>query len=186
MQHLSITDDVINEICKHVQSGACYRDAYLLAGINHYTGSHWRKVALEKARDGISADDDMHVKLFLKMDAAKAAYYQSLVKTVNEAAANPKCWQAAMTLLERTQPEIYSRFTRLKEYTDLDIDPDQDTPVQIISKIMKAIMSGKISAKEGEQMSNVVAALVKTDEVTEVKDMLAKTLAFREELKKDG
>lgn len=186
MQHIGITDEIIIKICEKVRNGICFRDAYLLAGINNHTGSNWRKEALKDTENGLTADDSLYIKLSRAMDVAKAEYHSALVECVNQAALIPQHWQAAMTLLERTKPEVYSRFTRLKEYKDLDINPAEDTPLVIISKVLKAIIAGKISAKEGEQMSNIIGALVKTEENTEIKDMLAKALALRDELKKES
>jgi len=184
MQHVGITDEIVEKICAKVRKGICFRDSYLLAGINNHTGSEWRKRAIKDKADNLSAEDSLYIKLSDKMDAAKAEYHESLVDCVNQAALIPQHWQAAMTLLERTKPEVYSRFVRLKEYKDLDINPAEDSPVVIISKVLKAIIGGKISPKEGEQMANIIGALVKTEENTEIKSMLAQALAFRDTLKK--
>lgn len=183
MQHIGITDAIIDKICEKVRKGVCFRDAYLLAGINNFTGSRWRKQALKDKSNNLTPEVSLYIKLSNAMDVAKADYHESLVECVNKAGKIPKHWQAAMTMLERTNPEIYSRFTRLKSYDDLNINPAEDSPIEIISKVLTAILDGKISAKEGEQMANIIGALVKTDENTEVKSMLARALAFRDTLK---
>jgi len=183
MQHVNITEDVIDSICEFVKTGTSFRDAYLLAGINKYTGRHWRAMALKDIRAEKSPSESVYIKLSLAMDKAKATYMRSLVDCVNLAGKDPKNWQAAMTLMERRDPETYSRFTRLKSYDDLNIDSKKDTPLEIIAKVLTAILDGKISVKEGEQMANIIGTVVKTDENTEVKSMLAQAIAFRDELK---
>lgn len=183
MQHVNITDDVITSICEFVRTGTSFRDAYLLAGVNKYTGRHWRAMALKDIRADKSPSESVYIKLSQAMDKAKATYIRSLVDCVNLAGKDPKNWQAAMTLMERRDPETYSRFTRLKSFDELGINPQEDSPIEIISKVLTAILDGKLSTKEGEQMANIIGTIVKTDENTEVKSMLAQAIAFRDALK---
>jgi hypothetical protein len=186
MQHIGITDEKIKSICEFVRKGVCFRDSYLLAGINNHTGSEWRKQAIKDKQNNLTATISLYIRLSDAMDVARAEYHAELVQCVREAGREPKHWQAAMTLLERTKPEVYSRFVRLKEYQDLDINPAEDSPVVIISKVLTAIVKGKVSTKEGEQIANIIGALVKTEENTEIKQMLSQAITARDELKKDS
>jgi len=184
MRHVGLTDELIKQICEFVSTGSSFKNAYLLSGVKAKTGQYWRSKALEDEKEDKTPEESIYIKLADAMDTAKQQYVRSLVDCVTEAGRDPKYWQAAMTMVERIDPENYSRFNRLKQYNDLDIDPKEDTPVEIISKVLTAIVKGKISAKEGEQIANIIGALVKTEEATEVKEMLTKALSFRDTLKK--
>lgn len=183
MQHVGLTDELINTICELVKTGSSFKNAYLLSGVKAKTGQYWRSKALEDEKEDKAVDQSIYIKLADKMDAAKQHYVRSLVDCVTAAGKDPKHWQAAMTMAERIDPETYSRFARLKQYHDLDINPEEDSPTVIISKVLTAIVRGEISAAEGEKITSIISTLIRADENTEIKSMLAQALAFRDELK---
>lgn len=183
MRYLSLTDELINSICELIKTGSSFKNAYILSGVNHRTGIDWRSTALKDLTENKTANESIYIKLFEAMNKAKQAYIRSLVDCVTRAGKIPKHWQAAMTMVERIEPDDYSRFARLKQYQDLNINPQEDPPTVIISKVLSGIVTGLISAKEGEQITGIISALVKTDENTEIKAMLAQALQFRDTLK---
>lgn len=163
---LALTDELIDKICEYVENGMSNRDSYLLAGINPGTGNNWREAGMQDQREGKDEDTSIYIRLVLSMDAARSRYYQGLVDCVNAAGRQPQHWQAAMTLLERTNPEVYSKFARLKKYEDLGLDPNNDTPLELVAGVLKNVIKGTISGQEGKQMSEIIANVIKVDENT--------------------
>jgi hypothetical protein len=166
MKHLSLNDDLIAKICRFVEEGMCFRDAYLLSGVNKHTGGEWRKSALNDIKEGKTEEESIFVRLSNRMDEAKARYHKGLVRCVNEAGKDPKNWQAAMTLLERVDPETYSRFNKLKQYEELGLDPKTQSPLELTAGILRNALAGKISMDEGRKFSDIIGNLIKVDENT--------------------
>lgn len=183
MQHLNITLDLIKKISEFVEQGMCHRDAFLLAGCNAGTGANWRKQALVDQKEGIKEADSLYIQLSNRMNEAKSCYYQSLVNCVNIAAKKPEHWQAAMTILERRDPEVYSKFTRLKKYDDLGLDPTKQTPLELVAGVLSGVIKGKLSGIEGKQMSEIIGNIIKVEENSKGWDMINQLKA---ELKKEG
>jgi hypothetical protein len=164
MQHLGLTDELIISICEHVRAGTAFRDSYLLAGVNKHTGSEWRKQAIKDEKAGETAETSIYVKLSQAMDKAKAEFIRSLVDCVKAAGKEPKHWQAAMTLAERRDPDNYSRFSQVKKYDDLGLNPSSQSPLELVSGILGAVIDGKISSQEGKQMSEIIGNIIKVEE----------------------
>jgi hypothetical protein len=87
-----------------VRKGNSRSDAFRLVGLNHQTGFDW--LALGRREPDAYPE---YVQLLADIEAAEARVRTEMVERVVAASKVPKNWTAAMTYLERRDPENWGR-----------------------------------------------------------------------------
>lgn len=99
------TPSTLAKICLIVRNGNSRSDAFRRVGIHVDTGFFW----LAQGRKG--EGDPIFVRFLRVLEKAEANFNQQMVRQVTTAANSgaPNTWQAAMTMLERRDPENWAR-----------------------------------------------------------------------------
>lgn len=161
MKYDTITKEVVDRVCHYVKEGACFRDAYLLSGINKHTGEMWRR---RRSEGGLFED------LYDGMNRARAEFHMSMVELVK--AAGKDDWKAAMTVLERSCADQYSRNHTVKDFDGLGIDPETQSPLEMMSKLIVGLKHGEISTEDAKKFAEIISMMVKTEENSELKEIV--------------
>jgi len=107
-----LNNDLINEICKLIEAGNYARHAALSVGITEQTFYNWINRG-ERSKSGI------YFEFFESIKKSRAKAIVRNVAIVNKAAQDGD-WKAAMTWLERTEPDLYGRKERIEHSSDKD------------------------------------------------------------------
>lgn len=151
------TKQISEMICYHIQRGAPYEQASLLAGINPHTTRAWRKRGRWDIENEIESE---YAKFVMDEETSKAQYFQSLVNVVTAKAETD--WVAAMTILERRDPSSWGKNNYKSEMNVAD-----GTYKGQHEAIMKKMNEGSMSANEALQRSQVLLNGARLSEVSE-------------------
>ena len=127
-RHGKLTPELQETILKYIEAGNYAKHACQAVGISEKTYYEWLKKG-ENAKRTTNRYGEFSKSI--KESQAKAIIRN--VTIVNKAAKDGD-WKAAMTWLERTQPEHYSR----REYISQDINMKTLPPAEIIFEVVDA------------------------------------------------
>ena len=111
-------ESLLDTIIEHARKGNSRTDSFAVAGIHPDTGFDWLAMARK--------DPDRYpalVEFAERLRLAEAEFRAECVEKVREHAQSgaPNTWQAAMTLLERRDPENWGK----REKTQIEIEGDK-------------------------------------------------------------
>lgn len=151
------TKEISEMICYHIQRGAPFDQAALLAGINPLTARDWRQNGKRDLENNV---ESIYSKYVMDQETSKAQYFQSLVNVVTSKAETD--WVAAMTILERRDPSSWGKNNYKSEMNVAD-----GTYKGQHEAIMKKMNEGSMSANEALQRSQVVLNGARLSEISE-------------------
>ena len=127
-RHTKLTLELQEIILKHIEAGNYAKDACHAVGISEKTYYEWLKRGEESQRS---------TNRFGKFSKSiKEAHAKAIIRnvTVVNKAAKDGDWKAAMTWLERTNPQDWGK----KEYLSQDINMKSLPPAEIIFEVVDA------------------------------------------------
>lgn len=107
-----LTEEMIEEIAKHIELGMINKDVAQLVGISETTFYNWMNEG-ENSKD----DNNIFRKFYLKVKEAEAKAIKRNLAIIQRAA-NEGNWQAAAWFLERKRPEDWGRKDRVNINAD--------------------------------------------------------------------
>ena len=103
------SEELTEEICKHIRNGVLNKDAAILSGISEATFYLWQQEKLEDGKD----NPQFHLEFLESIKKAESARKRNFISTI--VTASEKNWQASAWYLERVYPEEFGRKERNME-----------------------------------------------------------------------
>ncbi len=104
---LSLTKEVIAELCTYIENGNTQKDAILMCGFTETTLYDWLKKARANEEAGVESIYTELSKSLKKSESRFKAYH---IQQIHKA--SKTTWQASAWLLERKYPKEYAKVDR--------------------------------------------------------------------------
>lgn len=115
---------ILASICKYARMGNSRTDSFRLSGVHPDTAFEWLKFGRERPDEY-----PLLAKLVRVLEKSEAQFRRECVEVVraHSLSGAPNTWQAAMTMLERRDPENWGK----REKTIIEHEGDPITQIQV-------------------------------------------------------
>lgn len=106
---MELDEQLIRDACQKVRVGQWPQRALVACGVPGPEASRWLDAGHSAQQEGVSPDDDLHVRLVAAIDIAEADCEATWISAIIAASGKGANWQRHAALLDKRWPDRYGK-----------------------------------------------------------------------------